>query len=291
MLIFRIPCFVYESCVAAIEPCVFSAWLRLRTFLLSGGGTIMAEQDTNEKRLCISKKVEVLPEKQKKEGKQMKKAIVLILTLIMLFAFASCGCEHEYDSGVIKKEATCTEKGIKTFKCKLCGKEEEQVIPCTSHKYDSGTIVKEATCKEEGIKVFRCVLCGNEEESTIPCSAHKYEEKVTQKATYYNSGKKTYTCAVCGYSYDEEIPKINCPVIIDVVGKTCIPKNPNQYRYSDFVSLIFDIENQGDNNIKGIEGILYVYDMFGNNFMSLTFNMTGFTLLANSSLKLDDWGR
>ena len=57
------------------------------------------------------------------------------------------------------------------------------------------------------------------------------------------------------------------------------------------MSLIFDIENQGDNNIKGIEGILYVYDMFGNNFMSLTFNMTGFTLLANSSLKLDDWGR
>ena len=60
---------------------------------------------------------------------------------------------HAYDEGTVTKEATCTEKGVKTHTCKKnCGETKTSEIPAKGHSYDDGVVTKEATCTEDGIK-------------------------------------------------------------------------------------------------------------------------------------------
>lgn len=59
--------------------------------------------------------------------------LIAILTLLIL---ASCDTEvkheHKWDSGVITKEATCTEEGVMKFTCP-CGKTKTEPIPMKPH--------------------------------------------------------------------------------------------------------------------------------------------------------------
>ena len=64
---------------------------------------------------------------------------------------------HTWDNGVITKEATETEEGIKTYTCKTCGETKTESIPVTSHHWDQGTITKKATCTENGEKTYHCM--------------------------------------------------------------------------------------------------------------------------------------
>ena len=75
------------------------------------------------------------------------------------------------------------------------------------HEFDTGTITKEATCAEEGTRTYKCTLCGNENTENIPCVPHEYEEKVNKEPTFDSTGTATYTCKICGDSYSEDIPK------------------------------------------------------------------------------------
>ena len=52
---------------------------------------------------------------------------------------------HTWDNGVITKEATETEEGVKTYTCKTCGETKTEKIPVASHHWDQGTITKKAT--------------------------------------------------------------------------------------------------------------------------------------------------
>lgn len=45
---------------------------------------------------------------------------------------------HSYDAGVVTKEATCTEDGVKTFTCE-CGDSYTEVITATGHSFNNGT--------------------------------------------------------------------------------------------------------------------------------------------------------
>lgn len=46
--------------------------------------------------------------------------------------------EHSYDEGIVTKESTCTEKGVKTFTCSGCGHSYTEEIPATGHNYENG---------------------------------------------------------------------------------------------------------------------------------------------------------
>lgn len=103
----------------------------------------------------------------------MKKVIVIIASVLMfcLLAFGAVGCtkvedmfkqltcEHEYDDGVIVKEATCFEKGELDKTCSLCGKVETEDIDMVAHT----SIFVEAkvpTCLEVGFTDgTACAVC------------------------------------------------------------------------------------------------------------------------------------
>lgn len=117
---------------------------------------------------------------------------------------------HTWDNGVITKEATETEEGVKTYTCKTCGETKTEKIPATSHHWDHGTITKKATCTENGEKTYYCTDadCNKTYVETIPATGHSWDDgKVTEAATCKKEGTKTYTCKNCGETKTESIPK------------------------------------------------------------------------------------
>ncbi len=102
---------------------------------------------------------------------------------------------HTWDNGVITKEATETEEGVKTYTCKICGETKTESIPVTSHHWDQGTITKKATCTENGEKTYHCTDadCNKTYVETIPATGHQHTEV---------RDKKDATCEKDGYSGD-----------------------------------------------------------------------------------------
>ena len=100
---------------------------------------------------------------------------------------------HTWDNGVITKEATETEEGVKTYTCKTCGETKTEKIPVTSHHWDQGTITKKATCTENGEKTYHCTDadCDKTYVETIPATGHQHTEV---------RDKKEVTCEEDGYT-------------------------------------------------------------------------------------------
>jgi len=72
----------------------------------------------------------------------------------------------------ITKAATCTEAGELTSKCSRCDYTNTSSIEPTGHvKWDQGVVTKEQSCKETGIKKFTCE-CGLTKEEPLPLIEH-----------------------------------------------------------------------------------------------------------------------
>ena len=103
---------------------------------------------------------------------------------------------HDMDEGVVTKEATCTEAGVKTFTCKRCGYTMTEAIAALGHDWDNGVVTKEATCTEEGVKTFTCKNCGETKTESIA--------KLNHKDSYaYDDTYHWFVCELCGRKTDK----------------------------------------------------------------------------------------
>lgn len=158
--------------------------------------------------VCNTTKTEVIPAigHQHKEVRNAKKATCTEDGYTGDTYCKDCGAKlesgtvinklgHTWDNGVITKEATETEEGIKTYTCKTCGETKTEKIPVASHHWDQGTITKKATCTENGEKTYHCTDEGCDKTwiETIPATGHQHTEL---------RDKKTATCGEDGYSGD-----------------------------------------------------------------------------------------
>lgn len=158
--------------------------------------------------VCNTTKTEVIPATghQHKEVKNAKKATCTEDGYTGDTYCKDCGTKlesgtvinklgHTWDNGVITKEATETEEGVKTYTCKTCGETKTESIPVTSHHWDQGTITKKATCTENGEKTHHCTDegCDKTYVETIPATGHQHTEV---------RDKKDATCEKDGYSGD-----------------------------------------------------------------------------------------
>ena len=86
--------------------------------------------------------------------------------------------EHQWDEGVITKEPTATEPGIKTYTCTVCGASKTEVIPATDH--DTELVgAKDATCTEDGYTGNEvCKVCQTvvKQGEVIPALGHDYKD-------------------------------------------------------------------------------------------------------------------
>ena len=181
----------------------------------------------------------------------MKKFFAVALAATMLLSLTACGCEHEFDAGIITKEATCSEEGTKSYKC---------------------------------------TLCGNEKTENIPCIPHDYEETIEKEPTFDSSGTAAYTCKICGDYYSEDIPKKERTVNVTVTDKRNVPEDIYNGRFSDCVEFTFNLKNQSDKSVRGVEGILHIQDLFDKNILSINCDFTGQIIPANESITISDLG-
>ena len=165
--------------------------------------------------VCNTTKTEVIPATghQHKEVKNAKKATCTEDGYTGDTYCKDCGTKlesgtvinklgHTWDNGVITKEATETEEGVKTYTCKTCGETKTESIPVTSHHWDQGTITKKATCTENGEKTHHCTDegCDKTYVETIPATGHQHTElRNEKKATCTEEGYTGDTyCTDCG---------------------------------------------------------------------------------------------
>lgn len=67
---------------------------------------------------------------------------------------------HTEDSGTVTTAPTCTEKGLRTYKCTVCDKIlRTEEIPAKGHTEDSGTVTTAPTCVTKGVKTYKCSVC------------------------------------------------------------------------------------------------------------------------------------
>ena len=82
--------------------------------------------------------------------------------------------DHNFGEWTIKKEATCSEKGVATRTCADCDMTETASIPLVYHDYsDEWTTDKEPSCTEAGSKSHHCTRCKAKKDITsIPATGH-----------------------------------------------------------------------------------------------------------------------
>ena len=110
---------------------------------------------------------------------------------------------HSWNNGVITKESTCAETGVKTYTCGICNKTRtENIAKTTEHLHTEIRNKKAATCGETGYTGDTyCTDCGTKVSSgkTIAkLTTHTWDDgKVTTEPTCTAKGVRTFTCSIC----------------------------------------------------------------------------------------------
>jgi len=98
-----------------------------------------------------------------------------------------CGGNHQWDSGMINKKATCTTDGMITYTCTRCGKTETRTIFASGHSWKH--YKKAGALLKDGIEYYYCT----------DCNAKKNVKTLAGYASFYvkslkvAKGKKCFT--------------------------------------------------------------------------------------------------
>ena len=154
--------------------------------------------------------------------------------------------EHQWNEGVITKEPTATETGIKTYTCNVCkATKTEDIAKAHNHDYTRlGEIIEGPYCETEGKRWMYCSYEGCNERVLMPVPAIGYHDWDTEhteclkKATCTEKGTMrmhckrdashtmTYDYGGTGHIWDEGV--ITTPPTYDEYGeKTLYCKNCN----------------------------------------------------------------
>ena len=104
---------------------------------------------------------------------------------------------HNWNSGKITKQATCTSTGVKTYTCRSCKATKTSTIPALGHNYNK--IVIKPTCTQSGYTKYVCSRCNDTYKSD-------YQSAIGHKYSYTSNGDKTHTVICtnnCGIKYTE----------------------------------------------------------------------------------------
>ena len=109
----------------------------------------------------------------------------------------------------ITEEATCTEKGEKTYTCTICGNTFKTSIPATNHP-SRKTVRTEGDCGDPGTIETICNIC----DAVISSETLYYEHdwgswETTTEPTTTSTGVRTRTCKDCGEEETKTISRLS----------------------------------------------------------------------------------
>ena len=130
-------------------------------------------------------------------------SLALLLVLFPIFnaiaadaASGTCTSGHSYETVVTAP--TCTEDGITTSTCTVCGDVLTGTIPAIGHSYE--IVTNAPTCVADGSTTSTCTVCGDVLTGTIPATGHQFATGVwVTQPTCLAEGQKSYTCNNCGF--------------------------------------------------------------------------------------------
>ena len=125
---------------------------------------------------------------------------------------------HIKDEGTVDKEETCTEDGIKTYDCSICGKTDivtETINNITGHDF-SGDAIENVT-GENGNHWKKCSRCDAYGWAGVEnaCEKHNWDKNSdgqvnasdadTKASTCKEAGYEKYTCKVCNATWTKTL--------------------------------------------------------------------------------------
>ena len=79
-------------------------------------------------------------------------------------------------------------------------------------------------------------------------------------------------------------------ITVTVIDKINFSADASEWRFSPRVEFVFEISNNGERDIKGIQGVLEIQDMFEERIMQLNVRFTQSPIPANSTITHDGIG-
>ena len=142
--------------------------------------------------------------------------------------------EHSWDKGVVTKNPTETEAGIKKYTCSICKATKNEVVPVLPHTHTYA----EAWTSDDTYH-WHTSTCGHENEISGK-SEHLWDKGViTVLPTETSEGLKTFTCAICNTTKTEKVPNSShvCVFNEQVVSQDFLAleadcEHPARYYYS-----------------------------------------------------------
>ena len=148
---------------------------------------------------------------------------------------------HNFGAWTVTKAATCTESGISTRECSVCGTKETMIVPSLGHSM-TATAGKAATCTEAGNSAYwTCSRCHKyfsdaagkteiaKDSWIINALGHDVGTRGAVAATCYISGHEAdIYCKRCGIviTAGATIPATGKHTYVDGVCTTCGTRNP-----------------------------------------------------------------
>jgi len=137
-------------------------------------------------------------------------------------------CTHKYGNAVITTAPTCTETGIKSYTCTLCGHVTTDSVPATGHTYTTSTVAP--TCTAEGYDQHTCTVCDYKyADNFTEVVPHDYATTVVEP-TCTEEGYTIYSCKDCRAEYkDDYTDMVPHTYTSTVVAPTCTEKGYTEH--------------------------------------------------------------
>ena len=99
--------------------------------------------------------------------------------------------DHAFDAGVVTKETTEAEEGVKTLTCMVCGYQKTKTISQLGHTFDTNN------WKYDDDNHWHPATCDHKDEKSETAPHEWNDGEISTPANYGVEGVKTYTCVVC----------------------------------------------------------------------------------------------
>ncbi|MDY4255593.1 MAG: hypothetical protein SOX69_07710 [Oscillospiraceae bacterium] len=217
----------------------------------------VSAENNNDYELAIKKYKEVIPEDKSYEAAQNKISALL----------------EKYVSQVIDSAKNLSEK-----------KQYEDALTAIENAANIAGETNELTALKKQIQ--------NSYTNYLTEEAKRYadDKQYDSAVSFINkaisiSGKTDELIAV--KEQYEELKKFKYAKV-QVVNKKKIEKDIYNSRYSNYAEFIFEVTNTSDKPIKGIEGVLTVYDLFGKEIKKFGCDFTGKTIAVGETATYDN---
>ncbi|MBQ7761552.1 MAG: leucine-rich repeat domain-containing protein [Clostridia bacterium] len=111
-------------------------------------------------------------------------------------ATACCGYDqieqapHQWDTGYVEKEPTCTKRGTIIYTCEICFDTKYEDIPLIDHTYEEEWTIEESYH-------YYATTCGCPNESSDKISHEWKDSEIITPPTCVDKGEKSVTCQEC----------------------------------------------------------------------------------------------